>query len=101
MSDQDFVYMDEEEKELIDSIENTPIDQFNAGSQDVRKRIEHEAREYQRTREPKMNIRINQAELDRIKERAEREGLRYQTFVKSVLHKYLTGQLVEADRRAG
>lgn len=101
MSDQDFVYMDEEEKELIDSIENTPIDQFKAGSPDVRKRIEHTAREYQRTRETKMNIRINQAELDRIKERAEREGLKYQTFVKSVLHKYLTGQLVEADKRAG
>lgn len=101
MSDQDFVYMDEEEKELIDSIENTPTDQFKAGSPDIRKRIERAAREYQRTRETKMNIRIDQAELDRIKERAEREGLRYQTFVKSVLHKYLTGQLVEADRRAG
>ncbi len=101
MSDQDFVYMDEEEKELIESIENTPIDQFKTGSPDVRKRIEHVAREYQRTRETKMNIRINQAELDRIKERAEREGLRYQTFVKSVLHKYLTGQLVETNKQAG
>jgi predicted DNA binding CopG/RHH family protein len=29
------------------------------------------------------------------------EGLKYQTFVKSVLHKYVTGQLVEKAKRAG
>ena len=42
-----------------------------------------------------MNIRIDSFELEKIKERAAREGLRYQTFVKSVLHKYITGQLIE------
>jgi predicted DNA binding CopG/RHH family protein len=47
------------------------------------------------TSEKKMNIRIDPYELEKIKERAAREGLRYQTFVKSVLHKYITGQLVE------
>ena len=34
-------------------------------------------------------------------ERAAREGLKYQTFIKSILHKYVTGQLVESDKRAG
>lgn len=29
---------------------------------------------------------------------AAREGLKYQSLVKSVLHKYVTGQLVEHDR---
>ena len=42
-----------------------------------------------------MNIRIDPLELEAIKKYAEREGLKYQTFVKSILHKYITGQLVE------
>ena len=46
-----------------------------------------------------MNTRIDAEELSRLKQRAEREGLRYQTLVKSVIHKYLTGQLV--DRNGG
>jgi len=40
-----------------------------------------------------MNIRIDPFELEKIKEKARTEGLKYQTFVKSVLHKYITGQL--------
>jgi len=42
-----------------------------------------------------MNIRIDPRELDLIRERAAKEGLKYQTLVKSILHKYATGQLVE------
>jgi predicted DNA binding CopG/RHH family protein len=48
-----------------------------------------------------MNIRIDAAELEKIKRQAEKEGLRYQTLIKSVLHKYITGQLVERDEKAG
>ena len=47
------------------------------------------------TEETKMNIRISSHELDKIKAIAEKEGLKYQTFIKSILHKYITGQLVE------
>jgi len=45
--------------------------------------------------ETKMNIRIDPIELEKIKEYACREGLKYQSFVKSILHKYITGQLIE------
>ena len=48
-----------------------------------------------------MNIRIAPSELAQIKAKAEREGLRYQTLVKSVLHKYVTGQLVEKTKKVG
>jgi len=52
-------------------------------------------------KETKMNIRIDPEELEKIKEYASKEGLRYQTFIKSVLHKYITGQLIEKDKIAG
>jgi predicted DNA binding CopG/RHH family protein len=46
-----------------------------------------------------MNIRIDQDELDIIKQKAAIDGLKYQTFVKSILHKYVIGQLVEKKSR--
>ncbi|MCG8619926.1 MAG: hypothetical protein MI802_27215 [Desulfobacterales bacterium] len=46
-------------------------------------------------KETKMNIRIDADELEAIKKRAAEEGLKYQPFVRSVLHKYITGRLVE------
>ena len=46
-----------------------------------------------------MNIRISSSELEKIKAVAAQEGLRYQTFIKSVLHKYITGQLTEEKHR--
>ena len=46
-----------------------------------------------------MNIRISSSELEKIKAVALQEGLKYQTFIKSVLHKYITGQLIEEKHR--
>ena len=46
-----------------------------------------------------MNIRISSSKLDKIKAKAEQEDLKYQTFIKSILHKYITGQLKEEKHR--
>ena len=94
-------YTDEEERKLIESIEETPIEDFKPASPAMKKEIVHAAQEYIRSQQTKMNIRIKRSDLEKIKERAAREGLKYQSFVKSVLHKYITGQLVESDKRAG
>jgi len=101
MTANEFKYIDDEEKELIESIEATPIEDFKPASPDIKKETERAAQEYIRSQQTKMNIRINRSDLEKIKERAAREGLKYQSFVKSVLHKYLTGQLIESDKRAG
>jgi predicted DNA binding CopG/RHH family protein len=44
-----------------------------------------------------INIRISQNDLGRLKERSMHEGLPYQTLIASVLHKYVTNQLVEEE----
>ena len=67
----------------------------------MKKETERAAQDYIRSQQTKMNIRIKRSDLEKIKERADREGLKYQSFVKSVLHKYITGQLIESDKRAG
>jgi predicted DNA binding CopG/RHH family protein len=48
-------------------------------------------------KEARVNIRMTEHQLGMVKSEAEREGIPYQTLMSSILHKYLTGQLV--DRR--
>lgn len=100
MTDDKIEYLDHEERQLIESIENTPVNQFRPVSDETKKQLRETARTYAESHQTRMNIRISTADLERIKERAAREGLKYQSLVKSVLHKYVTGQLVESDRRA-
>lgn len=47
----------------------------------------------------KMDARIAPRELAQIKAKAEGEGLTFQTLVKSVVHKYVTGQLVDRNKK--
>jgi predicted DNA binding CopG/RHH family protein len=42
-----------------------------------------------------VNIRIASRDLDEIQAKAIEEGIPYQTHMASVLHKYVTGKLIE------
>jgi len=42
-----------------------------------------------------INIRISEFDLDRLKNISAREGLPYQTLISSILHKFVTRQLVD------
>ena len=48
-------------------------------------------------KESRVNIRMTDRELDLVKAEAAREGIPYQTLMSSIIHKYLTKQLI--DRR--
>ena len=48
----------------------------------------------------RLNIRLAAPVLDGIRARAAEEGLPYQTLIASVLHKFVTGRLVEKSRKA-
>jgi predicted DNA binding CopG/RHH family protein len=43
----------------------------------------------------RMNIRIAKKDLDSLKVKAIEEGVPYQTLVSSIIHKFLSGRLVE------
>lgn len=47
------------------------------------------------TKDKRVNIRISSRDLDDIQARAAEEAIPYQTLMSSVLHKYVTGRLVE------
>ncbi len=42
-----------------------------------------------------INIRISELVLDQIKQRSHEEGIPYQTLISSILHKFVTNQLVD------
>ena len=45
-----------------------------------------------------INIRVSAYTIEKIKQRSAEEGIPYQTLISSIIHKYLTGKLV--DERA-
>ena len=44
-----------------------------------------------------INIRLPILDLTQLRERAEKEGLPYQTLARSILHRYVTGQLADVN----
>ncbi len=47
----------------------------------------------------RVNIRLSSGDLQDIQVKALQEGLPYQTLITSVLHKYVTGQLIELSAK--
>jgi len=45
-----------------------------------------------------INIRISAHDIEKVKQRSAEEGIPYQTLISSIIHKYITGKLV--DERA-
>ena len=91
-------YIDDEEKELMDSLDEIDLSQIKNDIENS-KLLKKSAKAFVKKEETKMNIRISSSELEKIKAIALQEGLKYQTFIKSVLHKYITGQLIEEKHR--
>ncbi len=89
------IRLDREEAEFLGS--------YEAGEWRTVEGWEEEAgryREYARAtfrKDRRVNIRISSRDLEGIQKRALEEGIPYQTLIASVLHKYLSGRLV--DRR--
>jgi len=90
----DVVPFDQEEAELIRSVE--------AGewvpAKEVDLEIYRDAARATARKDQRINIRLTQGDLAAIKSIALEEGMPYQTLIASVLHKYVTGRLVDRGR---
>ena len=82
-----------EEKQLVRSVENN---EWRATTKKADLRKYQEAARQMMKKDSRLNIRISSNDLKSLQKRAMEEGLPYQTFVSSLLHKYVTGLLVEA-----
>jgi predicted DNA binding CopG/RHH family protein len=85
--------LSKEEKEILSAYEKGDFKSIP----NVKKEIEKYRRyaKYTLQKNKRMNIRISERDLIHIQRKAVEEGLPYQTFISSILHKYITGHLVE------
>ena len=86
---------DEEERKLMESIENEEWVSVDNLDEEIKK-----ARKTARStfiKSERMNIRISPKDLNGLKVRAMEEGIPYQTLVSSIIHKYISGRLVEKE----
>ena len=85
--------LDKEEKEILESFEN---DEWKSVP-DLKKRksqLKEIAKETLK-KNKRLNIRISEIDLRHLQRKALHEGLPYQTFVSSILHKFVNGGFKE------
>ena len=93
MNKKGFEPIDDEEKNLIDSIEQG--EWKSADEVDSHKSRARTFAEATMRKDKRMNIRISERDLRNLKTRAMEEGLPYQTLVSMIIHKYLSGRFEE------
>jgi predicted DNA binding CopG/RHH family protein len=85
-----------EEKEIVKSFENgewVPATDLSGRKKELIQYARNTLR-----KDKRLNIRISERDLIELQRKAVREGLPYQTFVASILHKFINGQLVEEKK---
>ena len=89
------IRLDREEAELLDSYEAGEWRSIEGWQAEARRYEEYARATFKKDR--RVNIRISSRDLEEIQTRALEEGIPYQTLIASILHKYVSGRLV--DRR--
>jgi predicted DNA binding CopG/RHH family protein len=80
-------YIDDEERELIESIENNFDSFVSIMTPETRKMHQEYAAATIEDERTKVTLRISKYNLTKLKARAMREGMPYQTLINSILHK--------------
>lgn len=83
--------LDKEEKDLLRSVERG---EWRSMMDKAGLRMYQDAARHMMKKDARLNIRISSHDLKNLRKHAIEEGLPYQTFVSSLLHKYVTGRLV-------
>jgi predicted DNA binding CopG/RHH family protein len=83
--------LDKDELELLNSIEKGEWKAIDNSPEEIKK-YQNYARQHL-NKDKRVNIRISSRDLELLKLRSMREGLPYQTFISSILHKYLNNFL--------
>ena len=80
-------FLDDEEREIFEAIEAEAYVPVSLMTPESKVKYQEMARNKLNEASTKISIRISETDLKRIKARAFREGLPYQTLIKSVIHK--------------
>ena len=87
--------LDEEELQILRDFERGEFESIKNVREEKRQLEATARRTLQKGK--RINIRISARDLEKIQKRAVAEGMPYQTLIASTLHKFVTGQLKEAQ----
>ena len=85
--------LSKQEKEIAESVERGDWRSVRGVKKQI-KRYQEYAKATVR-KDKRVNIRMSEKDLIRIRKKAMEEGLPYQTLISSVLHRYVNGRLVD------
>ncbi len=86
-----FEPLDQEEKDLMESIERDEWQQVTNLDQEKKRAIA--AAKNTLKKDKRINLRLTQKDYKQIQIRAVEEGIPYQTLISSIVHRYLNGSL--------
>ena len=86
-----FEPIDQEEKDLMESIDRGEWQPVKNLDQERKKAVE--AARNTLKKDKRINLRLSQKDYHQIQIKAIEEGIPYQTLISSILHKYLNGSL--------
>ncbi len=87
------VTLDQEEQELLDSVERGEWKTVKNAKEEAA--FAREAAGNFLRKDERVTLRLSSADLERLKQKAAYKGLPYQTFIASVLHEYAAGHFKE------
>lgn len=82
-----------DEEEILASVERGEWQPVPNSDKEVRRYSKYA--EATLRKDKRINIRISERDLMRIQQKALEEGMPYQTLISSILHKYISGRLVD------
>ena len=88
------VRLTEEEKEILNSFEKNewvPVKNLSKRKKEMMQYARNTLK-----KDKRLNIRISERDLNELQKKAVTEGLPYQTYVSSIIHKFINGKLIEA-----
>lgn len=90
-----FLPLDEEEKEWMSEVENGDLKSVSNLDKEKSDIIESTKQSF--SKGLRVNIRVTDFDLNKLKAKAIEEGMPYQTLIGSILHQYVTGKLVRNE----
>ncbi|MBI4596744.1 MAG: antitoxin [Candidatus Tectomicrobia bacterium] len=90
------IVLDDEERDILESYERDEWVQVKDPKKEIRKLKEYARNTLQKDK--RINIRMSSKDLDQVQVIAAQEGIPYQTLVSSIIHKYVSGYLIERKK---
>ena len=86
--------LDKEEQEILESVENGEWISIPNVKTKIKKYADYARNTLKKDK--RLNIRMSGVDLEMIQRKAIEEGIPYQTLISSLLHKYVSGRLIES-----